>query len=54
VLSSEVKLTEELLGGGDIFFHPIDFEKGVPDGDFDPQGGFGLSKERVICGIEFR
>jgi hypothetical protein len=54
VLSSKVKLTEELLGGGDIIFHPIDFEKGVPDSDFDPKGGFGLSKERVIRGIEFR
>jgi hypothetical protein len=36
VLSSEVKLTEEFLGCGNIFFHPIDFEKGVPYGDFDP------------------
>jgi hypothetical protein len=36
VLSGEVKLTEEFLGGGNIFFHPIDFEKGVPYGDFDP------------------
>jgi len=36
VLSSQVKLTEEFLGGGNIFFHPIDFEKGVPYGDFDP------------------
>jgi hypothetical protein len=36
VLSGEVKLTEEFLGGGNIFFHPIDFEKGVPYSDFDP------------------
>jgi hypothetical protein len=36
VLSSEVKLTKELLSGGNIFFHPIDFKKGVPYGDFDP------------------
>jgi hypothetical protein len=36
VLSSEVKLTEELLGGSDIFFRPIDFEEGVTNGDFDP------------------
>jgi hypothetical protein len=54
VLSSEVKLTEEFLGCGNIFFHPIDFEKGVPYGDFDPQSGFGLSKERIIRCIEFR
>jgi hypothetical protein len=53
VLAGEVKLTEEFLGGGNIFFHPIDFEKGVPYGDFDPKGGFGLSKEGVIRGIEF-
>jgi len=36
VLAGEVKLTEEFLGGGNIFLHPIDFEKGVPYGDLDP------------------
>ncbi|HCP05643.1 MAG TPA: hypothetical protein DIT30_00225 [Verrucomicrobiales bacterium] len=53
VLAGKVKLAEELLGVGDMFFHPVDFEQGIAGRNFDAEGFFRFAKEGLIGGIEF-
>jgi hypothetical protein len=52
VLMGQVELPKKFLGGGYSLRGAVDFENGIPGGDFDPQGLLCFTQKRLIGVVE--